>query len=1035
MAAMVSENRRNSKDSPRVEGGVRSRQSRTLGHRLLTAALALVTAVGTPGCFLGLSSNPFRLGYLHPGDIVRTHAKPPAWGYNRNFDPAARQVSINHKEVVCKVRTQAVLVAAVCDKDGDGRRNRRVEWHAAGSGHMVEVDESGLFPGRGYLVDDKYGVSYTNYRTMKLTRGNENPADDVDVLPGQTYAVFTSAEEGDTFVTAYAPGVHDWDKHKAFSIIHWVDAEAVFPVPATNPIGVSHPIVTKVFRASDKTAMTGYLVRYRVVDGPPCVLLPSGSTVQDVTSDSLGNATAVLKPTSLQTGVTRVAIEVIRPMMGRAGKEIVVTSGLFEKTWIAPNIQITKNGPAAAIVGQEIPYRINVANYGDVASAGVTVRESIPPSVQILKFNPPPTRRETMAEGENLIWELGRLERGEGRFIDLVLVATQTGRLLNQVEAAAAEGLSARAATTTEVVRAGLVVTKECPPTGQVGRPVPFNIVISNPGAAPATNVRVIDDWDPAFVRPGLPGNRFEENIGTIPPGESRQLTMQLVPQQPGRWSNRIAVVADGNLSARAAATCEVDQAKLSITKTVDRPNLFVGNECTFTIRVANGSKVPLTGLQINDQLPGELDPLEASFPGRINGSAVFWELGTLNPGDAKTVTLRARANRAGSQRVVNVAVATAEGISQKAEAAVSIDGIPGLQTELIDQPDDPVRIGGQVRYRMRITNQGTAMFRKIDVACEVPGNLEIIGVAPETLRPRWDGKSATFAIGELEPGGRLDLEVLCLAKREGRPIFKMRVKADDLPETLKEESTQVYDPATGKLTLIRPDGESMVPVDSREPAGAQGAGDAGGNGARPHPGDSNRRTEARPDGGVVLPGLDLPSASAGDDPDASSSVKRSAGDHEVSLEEVILPPIEVVAGGDDPTEAPSPPANGVTPSGSANARPSPSPKQPEATSSTEPKATPKGATAARPSASGAEGLDLPDDLIPAPPAAKEPGGSPAVPTNAPAEPSRGDGAKAKAGSSSDSTMPPAESGRKPATTPAPADRPAPAPPRLRLPG
>src|ERR1700752_2659831 len=148
-------------------------------NRVRTAFTLTVIAALLVGC-RGISQNPFRLGNLPAGDIVRTHAKPPLFGYYNNFDPKAAQLSLeNSGSNVNQVRTQHVLVASVCDEKGDGIRNRRVEWHVSGVGHLVEVDESGLFPGRGYLVDDKYAVSYTNYKEHTLTRGNENPADDV----------------------------------------------------------------------------------------------------------------------------------------------------------------------------------------------------------------------------------------------------------------------------------------------------------------------------------------------------------------------------------------------------------------------------------------------------------------------------------------------------------------------------------------------------------------------------------------------------------------------------------------------------------------------------------------------------------------------------------------------------------------------------------------------------------------------------------------------------------------------------------------
>src|SRR5690606_22998137 len=115
--------------------------------RYVAAVFVCLAAVSLICGCSGISANPFRLGNLPGTDIVRTHAKPSFLGYYHNFDPAAHQITITPVQSVNPVQTQHVLIATVCDKNGNGRRNRRVEWHIEGPGHIVEVDESGLFAG------------------------------------------------------------------------------------------------------------------------------------------------------------------------------------------------------------------------------------------------------------------------------------------------------------------------------------------------------------------------------------------------------------------------------------------------------------------------------------------------------------------------------------------------------------------------------------------------------------------------------------------------------------------------------------------------------------------------------------------------------------------------------------------------------------------------------------------------------------------------------------------------------------------------
>src|SRR5262245_44453554 len=170
----------------------------------------LCVVAASAGCF-GKSHNPSYFPWLlPPGDIIPTHAKPPGRGYYANFDPHAVRLEVRPVETTSPVRAHQVLLATVYDAQGKPRRGRRVEWMVEGVGNIIEVDESGYRPGRGYKVDNRYAVSYTNYAEHLITRGNLNPNDDFMLRPGQSWCVVSAATEGDTYVTVYAPEIYNW---------------------------------------------------------------------------------------------------------------------------------------------------------------------------------------------------------------------------------------------------------------------------------------------------------------------------------------------------------------------------------------------------------------------------------------------------------------------------------------------------------------------------------------------------------------------------------------------------------------------------------------------------------------------------------------------------------------------------------------------------------------------------------------------------------------------------------------------------------
>src|SRR5205085_4934375 len=68
-------------------------------------------------------------------------------------------------------------------------------WMLEGVGNIVEVDEDGYHAGRGYKVDSKYAVSYTDYHEHTVSRGTKDCNDDFTIRPGQTWCVVTAAVE------------------------------------------------------------------------------------------------------------------------------------------------------------------------------------------------------------------------------------------------------------------------------------------------------------------------------------------------------------------------------------------------------------------------------------------------------------------------------------------------------------------------------------------------------------------------------------------------------------------------------------------------------------------------------------------------------------------------------------------------------------------------------------------------------------------------------------------------------------------------
>jgi uncharacterized repeat protein (TIGR01451 family) len=769
-----------------------------------------------PGC-CGITQNPSYFPHLLPSeDIIRTHAKPIGPSYFHNFDPHAVRLEVRPIESTSPVRTQHVIIATVYDEKGQPRRDRRVEWIVEGAGNIVEVDESGIFPGRGYKVDNKYAVSYTDYFEHHITRGNADPNDDFVIRPGQTWCVISSAVEGDTHVMVYAPGIANWDAHKVFVTKHWVDAEWIMPGPAVNRAGTEHVITTNVFRHTDHQPLANYRVRYRVLDGPPAVFLPTRAPEAVAISDLSGNAVMSLVQVTPQPGVNRIGIEIIRPPdpTSPSGAGIVIGRGETTKQWQASQVALAIAGPPTAGIGQDIPYTISITNTGQVETQAMTVRATLPDGVQLVRSEPRAT-----VEGNQLIWTLGLLPGGGSHAVQMVLRSSKIGPVTNCANVTTAEGLRDEKCVTTQVTEpqvARLNVSISEPPPAVVGAPFAFQIVVTNPGTGPASNVLLNASFDVALEHE-TKANPIELPLGTLGPGESRPVPLTLVPRRVGQFMARVTATADGNLRGVAERAVRVQAAQLAVAKTGPQVR-YVDQVVTWDITVANASEVPLNNVVVRDQLPPEVSFMNATELGQIINGQVVWNLGNLAGRQQKMVQVTARCLKTAA-RVVNVAVATADpGLQEQSEAVLEIRGIPAYSLD-ITKVGDPVQVGGKITYRISVTNTGSLPGNQVEISAGLPKEMQVASTDGPT-KARIEGNRVIFpALDALQPKQTVTYTIEAQALQPGDVRFRAELRSASLREpVIKEESTNIYAPPNGAAPrpVPAPGAPGVVP-----PAGA----------------------------------------------------------------------------------------------------------------------------------------------------------------------------------------------------------------------
>jgi uncharacterized repeat protein (TIGR01451 family) len=766
------------------------------------AFLLFLATLCLSGCY-GVTHNPSDLPHLVPfGDIVRTHAKPGGFAYFWNFDRHACSLDVKPRDATNPVGVQQVFIATVMDEDGKPRHNRRVEWLLEGAGNIIEVDESGFFPGRGYKVDNKYAVSYTDWLEHTITRGTGRPGDDFTILPGQSWCVVTSAVEGDTKVTVYAPEIQNWEKNRIVVSTRWVDALWQLPPPAVCRSGMAQVLSTEVFAPADRRPLANYLVRYKIIDGPPAVFMPARAPEATAITDINGMGSVSLVQLQAEPGVNRIAVEIVRgpDPTAPSGTGVIIGRGEAQVTWEAPKISLNSVVPPTTFFGQDATFTLNVTNNGRVASQEMTVKSAIPEGATFVKSDPPPAVVDT--NNRQLIWTLAGLQANGQQHINVIFHPSRPGPITETASLVTRDGQKDEQTATTQVTVAHLDLRVTGPDTAMVGAPLEFQIELRNTGTAPIQSVLITDDFD-AGLEHESHVNTIKKTVGPFAAGEATTVRLTLTPRQVGKLANRVSAVADGGLNAKGEHVVDVRQAAMKID--ISGPERkYVNKPVTWQIKVSNPGELPLNNIVVRDLLPAELGFVSASAGGAARGPGeVVWTLSTLPPSQTRILELTTNALHT-SAKVMNSVQAVADGgVQASGQAGVEINGLPAFRIDVKDR-NDPIEVGQNTSYDITIINRGTMAGSDIEITASVPPQLKVLNVRGPT-QPKVEGGKITFPpLATLPVGQQISYGVDVQAVQAGRAVFEVQLKTPLLKEPVtQQESTTIIggqegNPASG---------------------------------------------------------------------------------------------------------------------------------------------------------------------------------------------------------------------------------------------
>jgi uncharacterized repeat protein (TIGR01451 family) len=449
-----------------------------------------------------------------------------------------------------------------------------------------------------------------------------------------------------------------------------------------------------------------------------------------------------------------------------------------------PAVSLEWIGPPIAKVGQPLSYQILVKNITTIPVQQVVVRNQLPAGVTVNATEP-----KASSQGNVLVWELGTLEPRQEKRLDMQLVAESKGNLACQASVTFT-GVS----TAYLQVREPKLVLKASPPEKVVlGDTATVTWTVTNPGDCSADRVKVKTAIPDGLEHPR--GKTVEFDVGNLAPNESRSVQVICITKAGGEQKCLALATTEDGLTATGTTTVDVIVPHIDLAVTGPRLR-YLERPANYSFKATNSGSAPASNVTVTDQVPAGFKFQAASAGGRYDFATrtVSWFLGDLPPGQSRDVTLDLVAVNPGEHKQVASALA-GRGLKADTEIVTRVEGLSALLMELVDL-DDPVEVGAETAYEIRVTNTGSKTETNLQLICTVPDRMEFRGArGPAGCQHHVEGKDVVFEpLPKLAPRADAIYRVNVRGLGPGDLRFRARIKADGLTvPVLKEESTKVY--------------------------------------------------------------------------------------------------------------------------------------------------------------------------------------------------------------------------------------------------
>lgn len=313
-----------------------------------------------------------------------------------------------------------------------------------------------------------------------------------------------------------------------------------------------------------------------------------------------------------------------------------------------------------------------------------------------------------------------------------------------------------------------------------VGQESTCDLVVKNTGLITASNIEVLAQF-PASVRlvaaepqPVESDSQLVWRLAELQPGKEQIIQIRMIPSERGTLQTR----ADVRFTGAVATSLTVAEPLLDVTVT-GAEKVLVGEPASQTVVVKNPGTGIATNVQIEAIIPEGLE--------HARGERLVMDIGSLNPGESRSVRLALAAIKGGRQ-VIQVQGRADGSLIRNTTSEVFVVA-PSLVAEL-DGPGLRY-LGRNATYTLRVRNDGEIAVENVRLMHKVPEGFEVVETdrGAQFDRPN---RLVNWFVGRLTAGQTSEMKVTMRADQIGSFTHFVRATSEHGAISDTQFTTQV---------------------------------------------------------------------------------------------------------------------------------------------------------------------------------------------------------------------------------------------------